>query len=228
MKIKGKLYEIDPTLVETATRKQKGAKSKKGNPAQPFQSPAVRKLLSQLQQITSDVLFDEREAEAQWPAKRNQIAQDQANKRQANDEQASRADAKENGEEEMIIQATAPHSDHTELTSYPVDADEEADILGGMFSALPDDSVSNQGESTTAVPENIRLRDFGKSSGLTPRRLLEEAVRSRFVIRNHLPRHTHISKGFQCTRFIQDDLAYHLLLPSLADNIMVQKSGDRV
>jgi ATP-dependent RNA helicase DHX29 len=27
--------------------------------------------------------------------------------------------------------------------------------------------------------DNIALRDFGKLSGLTPRRLLEEAVRSR-------------------------------------------------
>ena len=78
LKVKSKLYEIDPQLVEsTAKKPKKNAKSKTPAPAL-TKTPAVRKLLSQLQQLTSDTLFDEDQAEAQWPARRNQIAQNQA------------------------------------------------------------------------------------------------------------------------------------------------------
>lgn len=70
--------------------------------------------------------------------------------------------------------------------------DEEPDILGGMFSAIPDQTDSNQSESATGLSENVTLRDFGKSSGLTPRRLLEETVRSRLVSRVYLQHHAHM------------------------------------
>ncbi|EAT89782.2 hypothetical protein SNOG_03051 [Parastagonospora nodorum SN15] len=141
LKLKGKLYEIDPSLVEATTRKQTKAGKGKNTPANQIQqSPTVRKLLSQLQKITSDTLFDEYEAELQWPAKRNQIAQ--------------------------------------EKVADPGEAEDEGDLLGSMFSAVPDVLDTSKAEDKSTVSENVTLRDFGKSSGLTPRRLLEEAVRS--------------------------------------------------
>jgi ATP-dependent RNA helicase DHX29 len=180
LKIKGKLYEIDPDLVETTTRKQsKGSKSKKAIPSQTTQSPATRKLLSQLQQITSDALFDEWEAETQWPAKRNQIAQERANKRQVQADQPTVL-----GQDENMVASTQPavpmpHSSST--VTDPVDTEDEADLLGGMFTAVPDEIQPRQSNADDAVSDTATLRDFGKSSGLTPRRLLEEAVRSRLV-----------------------------------------------
>jgi ATP-dependent RNA helicase DHX29 len=200
LKIKGKLYEIDPSLVETAPRKQKGPKARKANLAQPNQGPAVRKLLSQMQQINSDALFDEREAEAQWPAKRNQIAQDKANRRQVDDDRILTPNKLEESSGASATLKLASQPDQTDLPVDSVDTDEEADILGGMFSAIPDQPDSNQHESATGLAENIKLRDFGKSSGLTPRRLLEEAVRSRSVMRC-LPcqYYTDMSQRPQCT-----------------------------
>lgn len=170
--------------MENTSRKQaKGSKSKKGPPNQPTQSPAVRKLLSQLQQITSDALFDERDAESLWPAKRNQIAQDRATKRQELDSRSSTSGEEPPAPVEKVVSnfsSSMPVMD-------PVEAeDEEGDILGGMFSAVPDDVAPQQAEDKDAVSENITLRDFGKSSGMTPRRLLEEAVRSRFIARDHI------------------------------------------
>jgi ATP-dependent RNA helicase DHX29 len=178
LRIKGKLYKLDPGLVETTTRKQpKGAKAKKASTAQTQQSPAVRKLLSQLQQLASDALFDEREAEAQWPAKRNQIAQEQATQRQEQDHQHTNSD--QEGAPTAQVPVVKPKPDSLQPAVESDEAEEEFDILGGMFSAVPNEPEPRQAESEDAGSENVILRDFGKSSGLTPRRLLEEAVRSR-------------------------------------------------
>lgn len=180
LKIKGKLYEIDPSLVETTTKKHsKGARAKKGSTNQAPQSVAVRKLLSQLQQITSDALFDEYEAEAQWPAKRNQIAQDKANRRQEQSDQP--AAPQEEEEAKVATRPDVPSPDPSITVIDPNENEDEVDLLGGMFSAVPDVLEPRQAQGETTVSENVTLRDFGKSSGLTPRRLLEEAVRSRFV-----------------------------------------------
>jgi ATP-dependent RNA helicase DHX29 len=178
LKIKGKLYGIDPDLVETAARKHsKSANGKKGSPHQVTQSPATRKLLSQLQKITSDALFDEWEAEAQWPTMRNQIAQDRAMKRQEHE-----SEPKTEGEvEEHIAVIPSIISKPNQLSTTPdaSGSEDEADLLGGMFTAVSDVIDTRPVDNKDTTTDNIALRDFGKSSGLTPRRLLEEAVRSR-------------------------------------------------
>jgi ATP-dependent RNA helicase DHX29 len=165
-------------LVETAARKHsKSANGKKGSPHQVTQSPATRKLLSQLQKITSDALFDEWEAEAQWPTMRNQIAQDRAMKRQEHE-----SEPKTEGEvEEHIAVIPSIISKPNQLSTTPdaSGSEDEADLLGGMFTAVSDVIDTRPVDNKDTTTDNIALRDFGKSSGLTPRRLLEEAVRSR-------------------------------------------------
>lgn len=177
LKIKGKLYEIDPELVEVNPRKKSG-KGKKAAPAKTVQSPKVRKLLSQLQQIEADTLFDDREAEAQWPEKRNEIAQIQAVKRQLEPVQARGPETPK----EDATPAIAPPKEETKPAVNGGDADDimaEADMLGDMFSAIPDEPVPNDAPAEATESSNITLRDFGKQGGVTPRRCLEEAVRSR-------------------------------------------------
>ncbi|KAE8862961.1 hypothetical protein PTNB29_05523 [Pyrenophora teres f. teres] len=179
LKIKGKLFEIDPQLVDTTTRKPaKGAKSKKSAPVA-VQTPAVRKLLSQLQQLTSDALFDEYQAEAQWPTKRNQIAQAQAEKRQRNENQSSIAQAQQKevvADPSMVDVAKAP------LPAAPQsveEGEEDVDLLGGMFTAVSDAGPAPETSNDGASTDNVTLRDFGKSTGMSPRKVFEEAVRSR-------------------------------------------------
>lgn len=145
-----------------------------------MQSPKVRKLLSQLQQLQSDALFDDREAEARWPAKRNEIAQKQAARRQQG---TARTESPDHDEQQQV--ATPPISapkEDLQITTNGSDADDimaEADMLGDMFSAIPDEPAAIDAPSENTESGNITLRDFGKQSGVTPRRCLEEAVRSR-------------------------------------------------
>ena len=177
LKIKGKLYEIDPELVEVNPRKKSG-KGKKAAPAKTVQSPKVRKLLSQLQQLEADALFDDREAEAQWPAKRNEIAQIQAAKRQLEPVQARGPETPKDD----ATPAIAPLKEEIKPAVNGGDADDimaEADMLGDMFSAIPDEPVPSDAPAEATETGNITLRDFGKQGGVTPRRCLEEAVRSR-------------------------------------------------
>jgi ATP-dependent RNA helicase DHX29 len=182
------LFEIDPQLVDASTRKPKGGKSKKTVPV-PTQTPAVRKLLSQLQQITSDPLFDEYKAEAQWPAKRNQIAQSQAEKRQRTDSKSGDSQVQDKDVTlELSVSAKVEAAPAPAASSTEHEGEEDADLLGGMFTAVSDATPASENTSNGVSSDDIALRDFGKMSGVSPRKVLEEAVRSRLVIwllRNH-------------------------------------------
>ncbi|EUC49799.1 hypothetical protein COCMIDRAFT_1429 [Bipolaris oryzae ATCC 44560] len=179
LNIKSKLYEIDPQLVETNTRKsQKGAKSKKPEPIS-SQTPAVRKLLSQLQQLKSDTLFDEDEAEAKWPARRNQIAQNQAKKRQRNGTQPQVPQGQKENNDNEPPKSTVGGVPATEASSAASQDEEDMDLLGGMFSAVPDSPSKPETTTNGVNSADVTIRDFGKASGLSPRKVLEEAVRSR-------------------------------------------------
>lgn len=182
IKIKGRLFEIDPEAVEIKPRKQgKGGKGRAVKPSNETQSPAVRKLLSQLQQLESDALFDDIEAGLQWPAKRAEIAQRKAKERL--ELPTNTAVPKPSGAENVTI---APRK--TPTWKKPVqDArleennDDEDVLLGDMFSAVPNEAPRSDETKTSHSNEGITLRDFGKQSGISPRRVLEEAIRARLA-----------------------------------------------
>jgi ATP-dependent RNA helicase DHX29 len=169
LKIKGRLFELDPDALDSKSRKpQKSRKS---------QSSAVRKLVSQLNQLASDALFDQEDAEAQWPAKRNQIAQAKAAERKSGDGDPSLRSEQHDPAAELS-NPPADQKPRESLETTDRSADDDGDLLGDMFSAVPDQGPTNASNSS-ASDQNITLRDFGKQSGLTPRRLLEEVVRTR-------------------------------------------------
>jgi ATP-dependent RNA helicase DHX29 len=169
-------------------------------------------------------LFDEYEAEELWPAKRNQIAQDRASKRQEQGDQPTAPTQVE----DVVAPAPAilPMPDLSTTNPDSADSEDDADLLGGMFTAVPDEVQPRQPDADDSVLETAILRDFGKSSGLTPRRLLEEAVRSRLVDPQCVSViQSHALQGSERTLDIQDDLTYHLLLSTFVINILVQSSG---
>lgn len=182
IKIKGRLFEIDPEAIESKPHKRpKGAKGL-DKKASKGQSPTVRKLLSQLQQLESDALFDQVEADIQWPVKRNNIAQARAAQRREQDI------TRDGNSEQPAPQNSAPGSTTSKnqesppVVSDPHPDEDDTSMLGDMFAAVPDniaptDEVAN---ARTSI-EKVTLRDFGKQSGITPRRTLEEVVRARSV-----------------------------------------------
>ena len=169
---KGKLFDLDPDSAEPKTSKSgKGGKGRK--PANVPQSPAVRKLLAQVQRLESDALFDEIEAGTQWPVKRAEIARNKASERQQKPAEATKP--ANVGPAPSTLRKTPAWKKSIQDDNSDDGSDEEDALLGGMFSAVPDEVPNGSDPVTSAVT----LRDFGKQTGVTPRRVLEEALRAR-------------------------------------------------
>jgi ATP-dependent RNA helicase DHX29 len=180
LKIRGRLFAIDPDIVEVKSRKQLKASKGRNVKSHP---PAVRKLLSQLHQVESDALFDRDDAEAQWPAKRSQIAQTKAASRQqlpTADQPEQKLEKLEKSRISSIVSQEREEETALEGSDTVFD-DEDSGLLTDMFSAIPEQVTSSDAASGDATSDGIVLRDFGKQNGLSPRRLLEEAVRARLV-----------------------------------------------
>ncbi|ORY10172.1 hypothetical protein BCR34DRAFT_355199 [Clohesyomyces aquaticus] len=180
LKIKSKLFEMDPDALEGGGRRQpKSSKGKKPMPHPKGAPAAIRKLRAQLQQLEADALFDQYEADGQWPALRNQIAQNKIVDRQRQPLQPAEGTRKEDTiapqPTNSDIQAEGVTFGHNESSD-----DEGSGLLGDMFGAIPSDAPVTGTEGNKTTSSSTILRDFGKQLGLAPRKLLEETVRARY------------------------------------------------
>ena len=147
------------------------------------QTGSEKKLLQKLQKIESDVLFDQREADAHWATTKIELAREAADRRKFRLSNAER----NGGDSAPVRSDTAQPKDVSDaaeqlgldLLKESEDQD-DADMLGGMFGALPgvqDSAPGEEGDGTQ--PGNVTLRDFGRLTGMNPKRVLEEACKSR-------------------------------------------------
>ena len=188
LSIKARLFSISPESVSpTARRFREPLTNKLRISLSAKSSSAVRKLQAQLQKIEADALFDKYDADHQWIAKRNQLAQESAARRRL------RLEDGEKGVANRRVTSNSVHTSTEAVTSSVVQQsndlfskDSEDDftdggLFGEMFSAASEGnpSSSTQAGQTTADLPDIRLRDFGKQIGLSPRRVLEESIRAR-------------------------------------------------
>ncbi|KAI0880682.1 P-loop containing nucleoside triphosphate hydrolase protein [Annulohypoxylon maeteangense] len=138
------------------------------------------KLLAKIEKIEQDVLFDKIAAEQTWRANRIELEKKFAAKKKAE------AQAKEEAAQEA-------QSDDDEVTKEAEriaaeilqqdDADDDQ-ALSDLFASLPVQEVDAvTGKTTNVINEangiKITIRDFGKWTGISPVRALEEACRSR-------------------------------------------------
>ncbi|KAL1640105.1 hypothetical protein SLS58_007219 [Diplodia intermedia] len=178
---KSRLFQVNPDLVTTASSRSKSTKKSRG-----VQTPAslprgALKLQNKIQQIESDALFDQREADEKWASVRVELARETPGRPKRPKEPKSKEwdspaepEANSANAADDIMQQAALAGDV--LTQ---GADDGDDLLGGMFTAEPGDGQplatgGSAGESVSAT-----IRDFGKSTGMNPRRILEEACRAR-------------------------------------------------
>uniref|UniRef100_A0A0D2XNM0 Uncharacterized protein n=1 Tax=Fusarium oxysporum (strain Fo5176) TaxID=660025 RepID=A0A0D2XNM0_FUSOF len=147
---------------------------------------AVAKLEAKIRKIENDVLFDKYEAEQRWKAQRIDL------------ERRLAAEKQEYQAQSEVIPARADETPHEQVENDDINDeaeriaaevlaeghDEDEDDIGGLFASLPQNEVdASTGESRTIVNSadgnRITIRDFGKWTGISPRRALEEACRSR-------------------------------------------------
>lgn len=175
---KARLFRLRPELVQGNNPKKK---TFKGPPARPEYSPSpgIRKLQQKLHRIESDYLFDSDSAGQKWATERAQIRRE---------EPQTRGRGRTRNQEETENHATSS-TPEPKLPPAPAlsedsgsDSSDEELLLGDMFS-VPNEGtgpVKSSGNDATDNPA-VFLRDFGKYSGLNPRRVLEDACRARWV-----------------------------------------------
>lgn len=188
----------------------------------------IAKLLAKVDKIVKDPLFDKGLADMQWQPKRIALERDYAASKKETAEAQARAEAvaaEENQGNESKDTSDDSDDDITKEAERMAaeilaqDDDEEDAVLADLFSSLPVNEVDpTTGKSTTVINsadgEKVTIRDFGKWTGISPRRVLEEACRARYVVQHCSSQCGAITNSkeqrFICEDIIHEDIRSHL------------------
>lgn len=160
LELQTQLYTLQPDLFD------RPGKGKKGRGAATGQSddPEAAKLQRKIAKIERDVLFERREAEFIWKDKLEELRKDAAFLRQASERKKQ--------------QEAPPVEEEDPNLTVPSLEEMDGGLLGDMFQAEPENG-SILGLAPPVVEAAVTIRDFGKFSGLSPRRILEETCKAR-------------------------------------------------
>ena len=181
---KSRLYEVQPELVDSLSSASRKKPSKNMPASKQHLRPGIAKLRQKLEKIEGDLLFDKSAAESQWESRRIMIAREQAERRRL---QVARPDTPKSTSDHSPVPA-APAGE----TKAPQDArgtESDADhsddnyALADLFTIMPSDEqegiAKDSGKSEATTEHRICIRDFGQTKGVEPRRVLEDAIKSR-------------------------------------------------
>lgn len=176
--LQARLYEINPKAVDGSTHSRKVGKNRLPASIDNLDSdtkPAVKRLTGKLDKIRADVLFDEDEANRRWTEMQVKLAREHAERTKLG------VHGNQGSERQTVVKASSDFVEHLE-TSEPTD--ETEDMLGELFANLPESTTNaSTGVSDLSTTDSnghtVEIRDFGKWTGMSPRRVLEETIRSR-------------------------------------------------
>jgi ATP-dependent RNA helicase DHX29 len=148
---------------------------------------AGARLEAKLTKIKGDVLFDAYAAEQQWLAIRIPLEKELAEARKAFDMQLTKETAPSASSPTLDeVRGDGGTNDEAERIAAEILAEGEGsdDGIEGLFDSLPQaevDPVTGQSQTVISSADGVKvfIRDFGKWTGVSPRRILEEACRSR-------------------------------------------------
>lgn len=149
-------------------------------------SPEEALLLAKIEKIEKDVLFDKYIAEGQWRARKLVLEKEYAlaRKQRLEEEAKEKEAAEQNGlvedDQDEVSRAAAQMA--AELLAE--NDEDEDDVLADLFASLPTNEVDpTTGKTNTVINgtdgSKVIIRDFGKWTGVSPLRALEEACRAR-------------------------------------------------
>ncbi|OBT97212.1 hypothetical protein VE01_04649 [Pseudogymnoascus verrucosus] len=188
LEAKTKLFHLQPPKNSAQAVAQRGAgavNGKRNKGSQAPQDPEMAKLQRKLVKIESDVLFDRYEAEQEWQKRKITLEKEAAAKRQELSggpppRIPHPAESSDDDSDDEIMRAAAKMG----ADLLEDDSSDDDGAIADLFANLPVTEVDPvTGKSTVVINDTnggkITLRDFGKSTGISPRRVLEEACRSR-------------------------------------------------
>ncbi|KAF7595064.1 hypothetical protein BBP40_007467 [Aspergillus hancockii] len=169
MELQTQLYNLQPEIFD---KPRKGKKSVRDNTEIDTNSPKVAKIRRKISSIENDVLFDRIEAEYRWKEKLDDLRKEAAFIRE------NLPDVQTPSEEPQIEDQPGEKGIEPTTEVPPIDDEETADLLGDMFQA--EEPVLETGVILEELNKaTITLRDFGKWTGLSPRRVLEDTCKAR-------------------------------------------------
>lgn len=177
---KARLFEEQPDLIEAKPQKQKSKTNVRSRPETPRPiSHSIQKLQRKVAKIEGDALFDRREADFHWTNKRMQLLKEAAETRKNTG--VTRLSA-----QEVVLKPDTPplsigsDAEDDDSNTHGDKDEVDDDAIGNLFAAEPsrgDNAIAQPGEDASNIVTSIR--DFGKPSGVSPRRILEDACRAR-------------------------------------------------
>lgn len=165
------IYQIEPGIFKSG--KNRALENRKAVET----NADIARLLAKVNKIECDILFDRNEAYPRWIDMQNNLAKEAAERRRFQLDQDSKVKSET---------VTVPTSKPTDPLQ--VEEDEDlVDMVGELFSNLPETSTNTitgdtQMTNKTAEGETVAIRDFGTWAGVNPRRILEDACKSRLEI----------------------------------------------
>ncbi|KAI1761964.1 P-loop containing nucleoside triphosphate hydrolase protein [Hypoxylon sp. FL1150] len=191
---KAKLFQLQRPK-QDAKRGNKSAKSRASNGTKQSGSELTgddleeAKLLAKIEKIEQDVLFDKFAAEQKWRADRIELEKEFAAKKKL--EAEALAEAEEAKEQNGTAQDAQSDDDEVTKEAQRIAAEileqdnsDDDQALSDLFASLPtQETDAITGKTSTIINGadgiKITIRDFGKWTGVSPTRALEEACRSR-------------------------------------------------
>lgn len=201
LETKARLFALQrPLQVDT----QKGRPNNKPAPVVVLSEAdklETAKLLGKLERIENDILFDQKLAEMQWRSKKIILEREFSEAtRKAAEEERAKAKAKEEAAAALRDDDSSDSSDSSDDDDSDDEVSKEAkrvaaeilaqdgsdddDAIADLFASLPVSEVDpTTGKTNTVVNSSdgskVIIRDFGKWTGVSPVRALEEACRAR-------------------------------------------------
>jgi ATP-dependent RNA helicase DHX29 len=188
LEYKEKLFRLQSSSQKEVSRQGGKKTDKTPLSKQTTVDPESFKLIKKIKKIEEDVLFDRFIAEQQWASRRITLERDAAAQRSAFEQQDT------DSQEELATLVDSDDEISREAAKIGAelleeDSDDDA-TLADLFASLPVNEVDPiTGKSTTVINgtngSKVIVRDFGKWTGVSPVRVLEEACRARLVVRSH-------------------------------------------
>ena len=182
LSLQSQLYDVDPALVDPNQQKPKRAAASIRNingSEKAKMDRKVARLKAKLDKIKSDILFDREQAEIKWAQYWTQLAKERSERERLGIRITSEKGY--HGKGQQKVEALASPSNVSESISNELDT---GDMVGEFFSNLPNsatDSITGTSNMRSANADGLTviIRSFGKWSGISPRRVFEEACRAR-------------------------------------------------
>ena len=220
LKTKIALFETDPSLAESLRKRSKASNKstlRLQNGLSHQTSRRAKTLAEKLQKIESDVLFDQHEADSRWAKHRIGLVKGLA--------RIPRSEDTGSAGQEALDEARST-TDSSELLD-----NGEGNAFENLFASVPHDDASG----VEAAPrdhsngsERLLIRDFGKSKGVGPRRVLGEACQARYEPLMHLHKplgalaHTYFQR-YRCEIHVRSCFGHCVCQSAQAHDCLVKR-----